>query len=384
MVKDISAPSIPTENNINQIPPTIPIYQSDQQIYQQQQFYQQSQHEQYAVQQPLDQFHQQQDLEHAQLLSDEKICRCCQDKDPEQDLIAPCNCSGSIKWVHRKCLNKWRVVSPNPQSVYQCDICKTNYVFKEKNSNTFFSTIWLWTKFIFLVALDMGTVLFVWQLMVGLLTIPWVIAGCTTPHQDNFFEDLDNIFWGQSWLAYYICGLGTFFFLLGIVGLVLGFVMLIITISKVVRGKNPCSNEISEEYHYTMSTYPYYNYWFFDSWFFFYWYPFPLYHHHNYYCCSMNSSPCLCVGDIGSTTCSGGGGNCGDCGGDGDPKGLLIIAAVVVVFFIVVGVITGIIAMSILLYQSIRRRIVIIKRRHVSRELEIVDLSKLVQLQQQY
>lgn len=38
--------------------------------------------------------------------SSEKMCRYC--LIGEGDLIAPCNCIGSQKWVHRECLRKWQ------------------------------------------------------------------------------------------------------------------------------------------------------------------------------------------------------------------------------------------------------------------------------------
>jgi len=34
-------------------------------------------------------------------------CRLCQDDERAKDLIVPCNCSGSIKYIHRDCLQKW-------------------------------------------------------------------------------------------------------------------------------------------------------------------------------------------------------------------------------------------------------------------------------------
>mmetsp|Transcript_2321 Transcript_2321/g.3496 ORF Transcript_2321/g.3496 Transcript_2321/m.3496 type:complete len:128 (+) Transcript_2321:490-873(+) len=42
--------------------------------------------------------------------ANEKICRICfsEDANPKEDpLISPCSCSGSMKWVHLKCLQKW-------------------------------------------------------------------------------------------------------------------------------------------------------------------------------------------------------------------------------------------------------------------------------------
>eukprot|EP01088_Endostelium_zonatum_P004330 TRINITY_DN15559_c0_g1_i2.p1 TRINITY_DN15559_c0_g1~~TRINITY_DN15559_c0_g1_i2.p1 ORF type:complete len:111 (+),score=24.77 TRINITY_DN15559_c0_g1_i2:39-371(+) len=56
-----------------------------------------------------------------------RVCRNCHDSDPIGDLIAPCRCNGSIKWVHRECLNQWRAVSPDPKSFSICDVCHTTY-----------------------------------------------------------------------------------------------------------------------------------------------------------------------------------------------------------------------------------------------------------------
>ena len=41
----------------------------------------------------------------------EAICRICLDGDlkdePDNPLISPCNCSGSMKYVHLECLATW-------------------------------------------------------------------------------------------------------------------------------------------------------------------------------------------------------------------------------------------------------------------------------------
>ena len=35
------------------------------------------------------------------------MCRICHSEEPAKDLIAPCNCSGSLKYVHQECLQHW-------------------------------------------------------------------------------------------------------------------------------------------------------------------------------------------------------------------------------------------------------------------------------------
>tara|TARA_B110001452_G_C15202619_1_gene417285 strand:+ start:136 stop:1236 length:1101 start_codon:yes stop_codon:yes gene_type:complete len=57
------------------------------------------------------------------------MCRICLETDaPDDDpLIAPCRCSGSMKWVHRKCLNEWRAQEQVPLSFTHCPQCKFQY-----------------------------------------------------------------------------------------------------------------------------------------------------------------------------------------------------------------------------------------------------------------
>ena len=57
-------------------------------------------------------------------------CRICFESDNPHDLISPCNCSGTSKYVHRECLNRWRVISNNPNSLTECNQCKFEYVME--------------------------------------------------------------------------------------------------------------------------------------------------------------------------------------------------------------------------------------------------------------
>ena len=65
------------------------------------------------------------------------LCRICLEEDLISNMISPCRCSGSSKYVHSNCLNEWRSVSSNTEHFYQCDICKFKYKFKpnEQESN---------------------------------------------------------------------------------------------------------------------------------------------------------------------------------------------------------------------------------------------------------
>ena len=53
----------------------------------------------------------------------QKSCRICQDTGNEE-FISPCNCSGSMKFVHVACHEKWIRVSKNSNT---CPTCNTYY-----------------------------------------------------------------------------------------------------------------------------------------------------------------------------------------------------------------------------------------------------------------
>lgn len=61
-----------------------------------------------------------------------KQCRIC--LETEGELITPCNCKGTIKYVHRECLQKWRTTLPinvfNNKRDIQCEVCHKYYEFE--------------------------------------------------------------------------------------------------------------------------------------------------------------------------------------------------------------------------------------------------------------
>jgi hypothetical protein len=59
-------------------------------------------------------------------MEDEKCCRICLEPDQRSQLIAPCSCSGSQKWVHRECLNRWRITRED-RAFSRCTECLTAY-----------------------------------------------------------------------------------------------------------------------------------------------------------------------------------------------------------------------------------------------------------------
>lgn len=56
-------------------------------------------------------------------------CRICLEEG-EEELIAPCNCCGSHKYVHLKCLNRWRQENINNEKYHSCEVCKREFVIE--------------------------------------------------------------------------------------------------------------------------------------------------------------------------------------------------------------------------------------------------------------
>lgn len=66
----------------------------------------------------------------------QKQCRICFEEEIEKDdpLLSPCKCSGSMRYVHLKCLRQWRSRTENKKimphvttytwKAFHCDICK--------------------------------------------------------------------------------------------------------------------------------------------------------------------------------------------------------------------------------------------------------------------
>jgi hypothetical protein len=54
------------------------------------------------------------------------MCRICLEEGERESFIAPCKCSGSQKWVHRTCLNRWRSVCED-RAFSQCTECLSKY-----------------------------------------------------------------------------------------------------------------------------------------------------------------------------------------------------------------------------------------------------------------
>lgn len=66
-------------------------------------------------------------MESDPLLYNPKECRICYDSDVQEDLISPCNCKGTRKWVCRECLSKLRRYKDDNI----CHICRKEFEYEK-------------------------------------------------------------------------------------------------------------------------------------------------------------------------------------------------------------------------------------------------------------
>ncbi|KAF2317841.1 hypothetical protein GH714_041157 [Hevea brasiliensis] len=50
-------------------------------------------------------------------------CRICQDEDEDSNMETPCSCCGSLKYAHRRCVQRWC----NEKGNTICEICHQQF-----------------------------------------------------------------------------------------------------------------------------------------------------------------------------------------------------------------------------------------------------------------
>ncbi|KAE7997520.1 hypothetical protein FH972_002149 [Carpinus fangiana] len=92
--------------------------------------------------------------------TDQPQCRICLDSGGE-DLIAPCHCKGTQKYVHRSCLDNWRSTKEGFAFAH-CTECRAMFILR---ANVPPDRWWLRLKFQFLVARDHAFIFIIVQLV---------------------------------------------------------------------------------------------------------------------------------------------------------------------------------------------------------------------------
>ncbi|CAG9865411.1 unnamed protein product [Phyllotreta striolata] len=70
------------------------------------------------------------------------VCRICYDNDKEEGLISPCDCKGTVGFVHQSCLENWLAASNSTK----CELCNFSFdverVLKYKSTESV--CYWCW------------------------------------------------------------------------------------------------------------------------------------------------------------------------------------------------------------------------------------------------
>ena len=105
----------------------------------------------------------------------DKNCRICYESTDTGSLISPCQCSGSLKWIHRDCLSSWIITSKRTD----CPQCRFEYCSTYSKPVTINkSNTWLKSVFIYLSSFCTTLLLSTFLgglLMSGVLWNVWVI-----------------------------------------------------------------------------------------------------------------------------------------------------------------------------------------------------------------
>ena len=95
-------------------------------------------------------------------------CRICLEPDTRPNLIAPCKCAGSQKFVHRGCLNQWRATRED-RAFSKCTECLAPYKMIARYSDSDTSILCRQLKFSFFITRDMLFIMAFLQTIVILL-----------------------------------------------------------------------------------------------------------------------------------------------------------------------------------------------------------------------
>ncbi|CAE8712209.1 unnamed protein product [Polarella glacialis] len=64
---------------------------------------------------------------------DVPVCRFCLESDCQfgDDLLSPCGCRGTSRYVHCSCLDHWRISGFDPKTVTHCGTCKAQFKLQQ-------------------------------------------------------------------------------------------------------------------------------------------------------------------------------------------------------------------------------------------------------------
>lgn len=61
--------------------------------------------------------------------SENPMCRVCHDSGAQEELLSPCECSGTLATIHRSCLEHWLSAS----GTSFCELCHYQFTVQRKS-----------------------------------------------------------------------------------------------------------------------------------------------------------------------------------------------------------------------------------------------------------
>jgi hypothetical protein len=334
-----------------------------------------------------------------------KSCRICLEDDYPEDMIAPCQCNGGSKWVHRRCLDQWRI-HESDRAFSKCTECLFQYHLQPVPVSRVRQLFPRRAKYIFLVSRDV---------CLATLTLQGVVVffGWMVSWMDSERSLPANINPDYPVVVYYLFGFLALLVLLGIFGCMMlcfngcsveGSLQQFPAVER-ARGGAPGEETVVAEVQY-QPTYRersgayhmrrqqsqrrrnnranfcdncclgcYYN-------------PSPYYYGDPgpcFYCC------CCCDGDSsgaagaaarggsvpGADCCScdccpdGRGAGNSDCG-----EACLAFLVVAAIFMAILGFLVGIIIVVVVFQRTVQRHIHVLHKRQLANEFQVMDLAE--------
>mmetsp|Transcript_12053 Transcript_12053/g.30950 ORF Transcript_12053/g.30950 Transcript_12053/m.30950 type:complete len:366 (+) Transcript_12053:157-1254(+) len=278
-----------------------------------------------------------------------RCCRICLEEDGH-DLIAPCRCAGTVRWVHRSCLDRWRATSED-RAFSRCTECLAPYALVAANP-PHASRPWRRERFVALVLRDFSAgFLFVQVVLgaVGFLLRAWdrslpekadggrpVLSlfgsGCTDADRTSGRGDF---FCHHTLSAYYLAALALALVVLGLLTLIYAL----------CRGLDPYEAQLARE-------------------------------------ASRDACPCGCIVPDCSANCCSDCSRAGtaDCSGGGcdDAHALLVgLAVMMLVVLLVTGILIAVIIVAATIQRIVQRHLYVLKKKQLSQDYVVADLSGL-------
>jgi len=297
-----------------------------------------------------------------------------------------------VRLVHRECLDRWRSLSPHPDAMTACELCKTNYriICREEGGDRC-NTL----RYVAAVALDL-TLFF--SVFVGLYMLAGFLGDLSftkllqniLPHTNGTACQLkymnflcQEVFQGRIWFWGFI----VFFFILGVVGSIFACCY---------RDDSGSMN-----HHYGHDSYSNNDCWwiwcgpsYYNGYYYYspygYWGPGDLmcwwclmtdmhHHHHAAVGGCAGCGDCSCHDCGHCTDLSGCSSN--DCGKEAMMM-IVVVVIIIVIIFVIVGVVFGSIITFLLVNKVMKRHLTILEKQAYSKKYIVCDLDNPSEVQE--